>query len=250
MVKDYVHRDPSLLLALTDFRQISIAESYLKYSTGIEIECHKGDNYSREVFRDIDGILAVNIDDSEQRYRICGGRKGLIALYELSIALKKHSVLNPGSGIHYHIDCSEVGNWYDFETFVCSNETWILSALKSWNYTGTFNAWAVSPSKTAVRVHDRCNTIEFRIGEMTFDYELLLKRILHCQHIVHKLKLMYSKTGKNTPEPVKPTRRQVYLHNKKRSESNRRRRFRERQLRAHRASMRAARKNAAKLDEL
>ena len=31
--------------------------------------------------------------------------------------------------------------------------------------------------------------MEFRIGEMTFDYELLFKRISHCNKIVHNIKM-------------------------------------------------------------
>jgi len=195
MVKDCVRHNPLPLLAIKDEKLLKIAKSSLKYDTGIEIECSQGEEYLSKYFRNIPNILQVSNDSEEQRYRIPNGINGLVCLYTLCETLKKYSLLNPASGIHYHIDCTDMSenNW-EFLTAILYRQkslnklNWILNSLSSWNYKGTYNVWKVSTNKTVVRIHEEYKTIEFRIGEMSFDYEVLVKRIIHCQNIVHKLK--------------------------------------------------------------
>ena len=64
----------------------------------------------------------------------------------------------------------------------------MLKALKSWNYKGSYNTWTISNYRTAIRIPTEHSTIEYRIGEMSFDYELIIKRIIHCQNITRRLK--------------------------------------------------------------
>ena len=184
-----------LSLANVQGKLQSVANSYLPYSTGLEIECTiKGDISSSVIvlaFNNIPNIMAVDIDYGEQRFRIPNGITGAICLYNICERLKIMSRLNMTSGIHYHIDCTDITRekYFMIANLHCRNkQSFILKALESWGYTGSYNAWEVSNQKQAVRFHERYQTIEFRIGEMTFDYELMIKRILHCQNIVRKLK--------------------------------------------------------------
>lgn len=176
----------------------SVANSYLPYSTGMEIECNiKSTNGSRrdsifveEMFKSISNIMAVDIDNHEQRFRIPKGVEGAICLYNITEKLKEYSSLNPASGIHYHIDFTDITR-DQFNNLLEQHRgtnSFILKALKSWDYKGNYNSWYVSGAKDAVRFHKTYQTVEFRIGEMTFDYELIMKRILHCQNICKKLK--------------------------------------------------------------
>lgn len=185
-----------LPLAQVEGKLRRVANSYLPYSTGIEIECHvkriaDTSDLLNDHFRSISNIMDVNIDYGEQRFRIPKGVSGAICLYEICENLKLYSALNMGSGIHYHIDCSDITE-DAFQKLMCLHcmnpDSFILKALKSWGYTGKYNSWQVSGYKEAVRFHENYKTVEVRIGEMTFDYELMMKRILHCQNIVRKLK--------------------------------------------------------------
>ena len=184
-----------LPLAQVEGKLRDVANSYLPYSTGIEIECHiksgAGSLTMNRRFRDISNIMSVDIDQGEHRLRIPPGINGAICLYEICEKLKEYSLLNPGSGIHYHIDCKDISeeDYLSIARIHCNDsDSFILKALESWGYKGSYNAWMVSTSKQAVRFHRSYQTVEFRIGEMTFDYELMMKRILHCQNIVRKLK--------------------------------------------------------------
>ncbi len=172
-----------------------VANSYLPYSTGMEIECHfKHNDYPSsvmiDIFNQIEHIMAVDIDYGEQRFRIPNGIKGAICLYNICEKLKLFSTLNLASGIHYHVDFTDITK-NQFNNLLEQHKgtnSFILKALKSWDYKGSYNSWYVSGAKDAVRFHKTYQTVEFRIGEMTFDYELMIKRILHCQNICKKLK--------------------------------------------------------------
>jgi len=172
-------------------------------------------------------LLDVQITENEQRFRIPAGLKGLVSLYKLTSYLKEFLGLNHSSGIHYHVDFTDAPEifinhvWlyikanrieyqrtYDIEfekcyhsrmlkedRFMQENTSWILDSLKHWNYTGRYNEHSVSFHKTQVRFHSTYNTVEFRIGEMTFDYELLVKRIINCCNISKKIKQQLKKGG-------------------------------------------------------
>lgn len=180
---------PHSLLSL-DTKLKNVANTYLPYDTGIEIECELK-NYNWDVddmFQNkIPTLKDVNCSSEEQRFRLPTGIEGMITLYDLCELLKKEALLNNQSGIHYHIDMTDVFHLID-NKFITNNNDWIIKSLESWNYTGSFNEKRCSWVKTWVKYHKSNRTLEIRIGEMSFDYELIIKRILHCQNIVKKLK--------------------------------------------------------------
>ncbi len=194
-VKGLVMTSPFLLAYLKDSSLIEYAESFLKEDTGIEIECQLKDEggYWREpkVFDDIPDLVEFKGTGDEQRFRIPKGIKGLVCLWNICAALKKYAKLNLGSGIHYHINFAEAQKMigYGYENlFISENNDWLMKAIKSWNYKGRYNRMEFTDSKTAVKYHSYHQTIEYRIGEMTFDYELMIKRIIHCQNMTYLLK--------------------------------------------------------------
>lgn len=204
MVRDAVRRCPLPLLSL-DSKLRQVAEDMLPYSTGIEIECYLKDKDSmhdiskrEKIASQIPDIMEVKFTESELRFRIPSGIKGLICLYNISEFLKEHALINPSSGVHYHVDFTDVCENHEklYSLFFLIPRDWILKSLESWGYTGSFNEWEVSFDKTAVKFHLDYRTVEFRIGEMTFDYELFIKRIIHCQNISRKIKAsLKSPTG-------------------------------------------------------
>lgn len=166
-----------------------VSNYYLPYSIGIEIECVQKDTFNIEDFKSIPNILAIECDEYEQRFRIPSGLKGLQCLYRISQALKLNSLLNPLSGIHYHVDCSDTYDKFTPE-IVADNEDWILKELDSWGYRGTYNKRKIefTFSHNWIRFQSSFKTMECRIGEMTFDYVLLVKRIFHLSSIVKRFK--------------------------------------------------------------
>ena len=126
---------------------------------------------------------------NELRFRIPNGIKGIQCLFNISIYLKKYAELNPQSGIHYHIDCTDVYNLFTSD-FINNHSDYILTELDKWKYKGTYNPrkCVFSSSRNWVRFKETLKTMEIRIGEMTFDYELLFERIRHSSEIVKTLK--------------------------------------------------------------
>ena len=162
---------------------------YLPYSTGFEIECNMKPGYRSDVFTNIPNIMEADINTYEQRFRIPEGLDGLKCLFEISSNLKEQALFNPDSGIHYHVDCTDVYKYFTSE-FVEKHEEWILNELDSWDYQGEYNARAVkfNIGHNWVRFQPTFKTMEFRLGNMTFEYEMLFKRITHANAIVKRLK--------------------------------------------------------------
>lgn len=195
----------------------SIADSYLPYKTGIEIECRqKRYGLLRDLVKEKENdyyfhLVDLASEEYEQKFQIPCNTHGYITLYETLEIFKKSCFLNPKSGIHYHIDLgqhvSSFGKKYpifsatpgydpQFQIFLLQKGfMFILSELEKWGYKGSYNSKKVSPYKGPNWVNFRSDyqTIEIRIGEMTFDYSLMIKRILHCQAIVKKLLTDYKK---------------------------------------------------------
>lgn len=214
-VREWAKTCPLLLLTLKDKKLIEYAESLLPYSAGFEIECSKGENFSDNDFRKIPDIMEVKTDSYEQRFRIPKGIKGMICLWNICEQLKISSLLNMKSGIHYHTDFNDV----DFQEVILNirkNKAWILKALESWGYTGTYNRWDVTTGKQAVRFHQSYNTMEVRIGEMTFEYPLMIERIMHCQNISKRIKasLTSSEERKLPTKVAKPKRSRLRKNSK------------------------------------
>lgn len=175
---------------------------FLPFSTGFEIECTRNEVYKdyayNNIFNTIQDIIEAPCSQEEQRFRIPNGIKGLNCLYAITLELKQKAELNPLSGIHYHIDCTD---FYDKIThkYVSEYSNFLLTELDKWGYKGTYNTRGFScvptaktdkekklqiPSGAWIRFQSGFKTMEFRIGEMTFDYELLFKRIVDCNRLV------------------------------------------------------------------
>lgn len=166
-----------------------VADILLPFSIGIEIECDKLPTFNIEDFNNIPYILDVDIDSSEQRFRIPSGLKGLKCLYDISMMLYKNSLINVESGIHYHIDCT---SFFDKITkdVLEENSKGILLELDDWEYKGTYNRREINfhMRHCWIRRQESFKTLECRIGEMTFDYKLLFLRIVHLSQIIKDLK--------------------------------------------------------------
>lgn len=188
---DSVISSVPIALDVKDKAVKKVGKFYLPFSTGFEIECDKSDKFDVKNFEDIVDIMDVNCDSHEQRFRIPKGIKGLNCLYKISQQLKINSLLNPNSGIHYHVDFTKYFHLLNDEV-IKDNKEWILNELDSWNYKGNYNSRNITKLFSWVRIQPTFKTLEFRIGEMTFDYSLLFKRITHCNAIVKKLSKLIS----------------------------------------------------------
>lgn len=188
LIEEGVYTSPLALLSIKDRTLINIINNYLPYSIGIEIECMKSSTFDLTKFTNIPNIMSVDIDSSEQRFRIPNGLSGLICLYNICDELKVNSELNPDSGHHYHIDMTNTYSLLN-RYFITNNEEWILNDLDSWGYIGTYNKRCVrfDSDHNWIRFQDTFKTAEIRIGNMTFDYEVIVKRLIHACKIIQKL---------------------------------------------------------------
>jgi hypothetical protein len=192
MIMDLVNNNPLSLLVIKDKETIDYINNLIPYSSAFEIECDMVGNPKygsiewenhNNTFKAIPDIMAVSNDTNEQRYRIPNGLKGIICLFNICTQLKMHSLLNPLSSIHYHVDCTDY--WGEaFKDKVIRNQDWILSELDTW----LGNDIAINRSMECWFKINDLKTIEFRLGEMTFDYRIILKRIMHCNSMVRKFK--------------------------------------------------------------
>lgn len=168
--------------------------SLWSYDVGIEIECSAIKDYHSNELRSLCGKIPFkefDFSSLEQRFRLPAGFKGFLCLGLLSEFMAENFYLNPDSGIHYHIDFTDVYDNCISDVTVKDVEKYILQELESWNYIGAFNRKEVKIGTicaTWVRFQNGFKTMEVRIGEMTFDYNLLLQRILHLQEIAKKVK--------------------------------------------------------------
>jgi len=164
---------------------IEAGNYYLPFSTGFEIECIYSPEYNESNFKNIPYIMDVINDGGEQRYRIPSGIKGLHCLYNISLQLKFNSIKTQ-SGIHYHIDCTDNQDLLNYNVLNNYKEL-IFNELNTWEYKGTYNRKDIGPGGSWCRIQPYFKTIEFRIGEMTFDYSLLFKRINHLNRLIQHI---------------------------------------------------------------
>lgn len=217
-------------LAFSMFKNIGgltkIANTFLPYSIGIEIECKlvQPRIYNNKM-GEIKNLLSYDFDGSEIKFRIPSGIEGMVCLYEALEVIKTTCELNEGSGIHYHVDCTDIEDvyWTRLQTVNKPMVDWMLLALDSWNYKGTFNARAVTwDNKHAwVNFREHFKTIEFRIGEMSFDYMLIIKRIIHLCNIVRKYKSNFKKLKPTPSHPFIKQSRATKAKHRKAQERNR-----------------------------
>lgn len=181
--------NPLILTSIKSPGILRAIDDYLPYSTGFEIECNWLPNFNIKEFESIPDIMHVDCDGGEQRFRIPKGLKGLICLYNISEALKRNCSLNLSSGIHYHVDMTDI---YDVLTneVIQENSDWILKRLDEWKYDGAYNSRSVcfGIGSTWMRFQSGFKTAEIRIGEMTFDYNVLSKRIIDANSIIRELR--------------------------------------------------------------
>jgi hypothetical protein len=180
MLRDFVKTNPLALLLLNKQEEINFVNEFLPYSTGFEIECERAKSYKLEYFKDIPLIMDTDSWSEEQRFRIPNGINGILCLYFISLQARKHLTLNAGSGIHYHVDCTDI--YSDLSPILEQNKESILKELDTWpdaQYSRGLGSWFK---------RNDLGTTEFRVGEMTFDYKIWIERIIHCNHIVRRIK--------------------------------------------------------------
>lgn len=186
---DTVIKSAPLVLSSYDAEVIALADYYLPYSTGFEIECCNQEGVPLEIYEQIEGVIEAPCEADELKFRIPSGIIGIKALYHISQSLRENAMLNPNSGIHYHVDFTDEWNNLSEEE-VDKNAGWILAELDTWDYKGFFNKrkCEFSENRYYTRFKNSTKTMEFRIGEMTFNYQLLFKRISHVNDIVRRFK--------------------------------------------------------------
>lgn len=219
MVKGLVMTNPLPLMSedrlvyskgITD-NLIRYINSIFTRDIGIEIEAILKSNYSiddfHEAWNNANLACSEDSDDDEIRIRLNFYNNSisrcLIDLYLGLEIIKKYYKLNMRSGIHYHVDCPTIFLNSDirYDANIVSNQhEWVFKALSSWNYNEVKggNARQISVCKwSQVRIHTHHKTLEYRIGEMTFDYSLILKRIVHVTNITNKIVRIRDKYNKN-----------------------------------------------------
>jgi hypothetical protein len=192
LLEDAVYNHPQALLKLTNKNLLKIVNYMLPYSTGFEIECNSihDSNKIKEVFSNIPNIMHVSGGDEEVRFRIPSKLNGLICLQEICNLLPDYFTLNEGSGIHYHIDMTDVFDSIDKE-FIYKHNDYIINELIKWGTakdTSSSSAACFLNSRGWVNFQSEFKTCEIRIGEMTFDYNVISKRIIDANRIVKYLK--------------------------------------------------------------
>jgi hypothetical protein len=184
LLEKCIYENPLALLTVTNPETLKIINSYIPFTVGFEIECSPLEEITideniKEIFRSIPFILDSDVNSyGEIRFQIPTGINGMLCLYYISENLKIYFGLNLQSGIHYHVGVKE----YPFN--YKGLEDYILKELDTWNYKGTYNERNISGFKVNwVHYPTRLDTVEYRIGEMSFDYKVLIKRIVHVCNI-------------------------------------------------------------------
>lgn len=186
---------PIPLLGIENSKILAAIDSYLPYSIGIEFECFQKDRYDILAFESIPNIMDVNIDSAEQRYRIPSGLKGLVCLYHICMQMKINSELDLRSSNHYHFDFTDIEERESIKNK--DNEKYILDELVKW---GT--ALNLSQQDNWIRFFNCLGTLEIRIGEPTFEYNVIIKRLIDGCRISKFLKDVYH-TGNDSRRLLK-----------------------------------------------
>ncbi len=194
LIEDCIYNNPLALLVFKDKESRDYIDSFLPYSTGFEVECNRLPVYSVQDFKNIPNILNTNdYEENEQRFRIPSGLAGILCVYNITVQLKRNCSLNMGSGIHYHVDMTECFGLMNNDSFIKKNNNWIIQDLIKWETAKKIDENAkCSTSRAWVRYADEHRTLEVRIGEMSFEYDVIIKRIIDCNRIVKQLKVILS----------------------------------------------------------
>jgi hypothetical protein len=184
VLEDCIYNNPTPLLNIKNQYIIDIIDSYLPYSHGMEFECSQQSNYDEESFKKIPNIMEVKVDSYEQRYRIPSGLKGMVCLYDICNLMKDMSINNTESSTHYHTDLTDI--WSEINVSGYRQQPkgydYITESLKEWetafDYSKTANWWYFND----------LGTLEVRIGEPTFDYNIIIKRLMQCSDLCKQIR--------------------------------------------------------------
>lgn len=203
MIREAVFTAPLSLLTLKDEALIREADMYLPYSVGFEIETNsrrqlveEDDTTLDNIFGSIPDIMHTDVSfyGNEHRFRIPNGIRGMLCLWNICSQLPLHLETNALSGIHYHIDMTECKAFWDLQydgmrAIIAPHKQWILDELDGWEYKGTYNSRDVDFSANWIRFNGGWNTAEFRCGEMSFDYQHLMWRMVHANSIIDRFEI-------------------------------------------------------------
>ena len=198
-------KDPTYNPAITK----GILYKMIPFRSSIEIECKKSlsrnlNKENRDLIRRYDIYNYSDDKNSNQSNYYSEHRISIInysqasGLYKVLFDMKKYCELNPGSGIHIHIDANKIANHHfldaNSKNFVKVKE-FLESKLDSLEeifgkYEGEYNRKEVEFESKGSWInvrYSRLHSIEFRIAPMTFEYETIIKWIVECNKIVKDL---------------------------------------------------------------
>ncbi len=176
----------------------------LPFKLGIEIECTRslanGMNMSDENlkrFFNVDKILIdlldpINGDEyaCEHRIRIIG-YKQIAGLYRILQAMKEHCLVNVHGGLHIHVDFSDCKYNSTFlgmkrlrnkPQLVNFFDKHVKEAVQFFDYKGIYSPHRATSSKDGV-ISMREETVEFRLGNCTFEYEKIIKWCIYVSQL-------------------------------------------------------------------
>lgn len=182
-----------------------IAYSMIPYQFGLEIECSP----VREcppMFKN-KGCLDESVSSREARFRIIPGADGMKTLFELCNHLKEHYHPNPQGALHIHVDSREkgfIGGFFtgnDYSKKLSDKDFCesILSKLDDVGYIRSYNSRLVTyvtSAATWVRFQDTKQTIEYRIFDVSFEYEDLVKSVIKAQKVTKFIKSQIASKSK------------------------------------------------------
>lgn len=223
-IKQIVLTDPTVLKHILrnpnyDKRKITgIISQMFKYDVGLEFELFgslshlskikiRGTDKSKErndINKNIAKILRIvsysedhyhnkslleQKDLNELRIRL-RGHLGLVPLYN-SLNYMRESCMIPknSGGIHIHVDCNRFLGTNDDRNLLCNwfskpeVQNRVLDIFGG--YEGTYNKPGCKVRTKGYYVNiSRLDTVEFRIGKLTFDYPIIANWIYKCQQLV------------------------------------------------------------------
>lgn len=188
ILENAVRNAPLSLLALKDSESISYVNDFLPYSVGFEIETDLQDDSNTNDFHNIPDIMYVGVDMWEQRFRIPNGIAGLLCLYNITVQLRKNLKLNHEAAIHYHIDMTDCFDQIT-DQFIKDNNDWMIEEVSTWGDNLDHDrSKKCSRERAWIRYANEHKTLEIRLGEMSFDYSVIINRMIHACSIVKRLK--------------------------------------------------------------
>lgn len=186
-----------------------IMKSMIPFRFSVEFEC-----FGRYLeTKDKKSILSVDADktsryldsikSSEEYFneiRIsCLAYHQLEAFYQRLEHMKMYNKGGEGTGIHIHIDISSFGDFNSMDRQVIKalnvfNSDEVLDkvyAIFGSKYNGTYNKRGAQYQSKGwwINCFRSFNTIEFRIGDLTFEYEELIKIVIELEKLVKTIML-------------------------------------------------------------